>query len=466
MPTIPLMLAEQLVGEARARHPRAMDPRERIVLAVSATVFVLLAAVLAWVLPSERTLEPLVIVGLVAGYLVIERVRFEFGASYGTPEQLVVVPIILLAPLPFVPLIIGFCNVAAYVPDVLRGSLHRERITARLADCWFCIPPVVVLGLLAPGELNIDHVGVYAVAYAAQVAGDFLWTFSRDRFLDNLPLKELMSQWVGTARVDAIFTPVAFMVTLAAMEHPIGLLAIAPLGWLLHSFSQDREQRYAKALELHRAYRGTVMLLSDVVEFEDAYTAQHSRSVVDLVNAVADELRLPEADRQELEFAAMLHDIGKIAIPKEILNKPSALTDEEFRIMMDHTIEGQFMLDRVGGLLGRVGEIVRSCHERWDGTGYPDGLKGKEIPLAARIVFCCDAYHAMTSDRVYRAAMSTDEAIAELERNSGTQFDREVVTALLQVVKEGEPMLSAVDEVRAVLSQAPVKPGLSAGTTA
>ena len=128
------------------------------------------------------------------------------------------------------------------------------------------------------------------------------------------------------------------------------------------------------ALELNRAYRGTVMLLSDVLEFEDEYTAQHSRSVVDLVNAVADELGISADERQELEFAAMLHDVGKISIPKEILHKPAALTESEFEIIKHHTIEGQFMLDRVGGLLGRVGEVVRSCHERWDGSGYPDGL--------------------------------------------------------------------------------------------
>ncbi len=126
----------------------------------------------------------------------------------------------------------------------------------------------------------------------------------------------------------------------------------------------------------------------------------------------------------------MLHDVGKISIPKEILNKPAALTGAEFEVIKTHTIEGQFMLDRVGGLLGRVGEIVRSCHERWDGRGYPDGLMGEEIPLAARIVFACDAYNAMTTDRPYRNAMSSEAAVAELVENAGTQFDPSVVDAL------------------------------------
>jgi HD-GYP domain-containing protein (c-di-GMP phosphodiesterase class II) len=193
------------------------------------------------------------------------------------------------------------------------------------------------------------------------------------------------------------------------------------------------------------------MLLSDVVEFDDRYTADHSKSVVELVNAVAAEFRLDSDRLGELEFAALLHDVGKIAIPKEILHKPSALTEAEFEVMKTHTIEGQFMLDRVGGLLARVGEIVRSCHERWDGTGYPDGLRGEEIPLEARIVFACDAYNAMTTDRPYRDAMSPAVALSELRANAGTQFDPRVVDALVAVVERGHAEISAADSVRALI---------------
>ena len=284
------------------------------------------------------------------------------------------------------------------------------------------------IAALAPGTLSLEHWWVYGLAFIAQIVGDFAWTLLRTRLLDPMPFGQFVGSFMGSARVDAILAPIAFFVSLAALETPIVLLAIGPLAWLLHSFATDRKERYSKTLELQRAYRGTVMLLADVVEFEDDYTAQHSRSVVELVNAVADELGVPPDDRQELEFAALLHDVGKIAIPKEILNKPAALTDGEFEVMKTHTIEGQFMLDRVGGLLGRVGEIVRSCHERWDGGGYPDGLKGEEIPLASRIVFACDAYHAITSDRAYRPARSKTEGIAELMNNAGGQFDPHVVT--------------------------------------
>ena len=154
-----------------------------------------------------------------------------------------------------------------------------------------------------------------------------------------------------------------------------------------------------------------------------------------------------------------------MCIRDRILHKPAALTDQEFAIIKHHTIEGQFMLDRVGGLLARVGEVVRSCHERWDGAGYPDGLVGQQIPIAARIVFACDAYNAMTTDRPYRSAMPQDAAIAELRANTGTQFDPKIVAALVKVVEQGAPMPVTTSEgIRAVLAGAPVPQ--SAGATA
>jgi HD-GYP domain-containing protein (c-di-GMP phosphodiesterase class II) len=126
--------------------------------------------------------------------------------------------------------------------------------------------------------------------------------------------------------------------------------------------------------------------------------------------------------------------VGKLAVPKEIINKPGSLDDREWQVIKMHTIEGQRMLDRVGGIMRDVGAIVRSSHERWDGTGYPDGLAGAEIPLEARIVSACDAFNAMTTTRPYRAAMPLDEARSELQRNAGSQFDPAVVNALLRVV--------------------------------
>jgi HD-GYP domain-containing protein (c-di-GMP phosphodiesterase class II) len=232
--------------------------------------------------------------------------------------------------------------------------------------------------------------------------------------------------------VDAALAPVGLL--LAATGRVWAPLLALPLLVLLSVFARERQVRIDHALELSHAYRGTALLLGDVVEADDAYTGSHSRDVVDLVLAVSDEFRLSPSERRSAEFAALLHDVGKVRIPGEIINKPGPLTAEERAVIETHTIEGQRMLERVGGLLGEVGRIVRSCHERVDGAGYPDGLAGDEIPLIARIVCCCDAYSAMTTDRPYRKARSTEAAVEELRRCSGTQFDPLVVETLARVI--------------------------------
>jgi HD-GYP domain-containing protein (c-di-GMP phosphodiesterase class II) len=453
-----MLLAEQLVGEARARRARSMDARERVVAATFAALYCVAAVLIALFVPSEREVSFLLVAALLLGHAAVSQIRFEFGGGFVVPEQLVIVPMLLLCPLPYVPILIAVAGTLGLVPDFIRGSWAKDRWLNPIADSWSYLAPVLILALLAPGPPALEYTPVYVLALAVQLGTDFAQTVIRNLLLDGVPIRDLAHGFAGAARVELILSPVAWVATLAASQEPIVLVAvIAPLVWLLDNFSKDRAMRYAAALELNRAYRGTVMLLSDVLEFEDEYTAQHSRSVVDLVNAVADELGIAPDDRQELEFAAMLHDVGKISIPKEILHKPAALTAQEFEIIKHHTIEGQFMLDRVGGLLGRVGEVVRSCHERWDGHGYPDGLAGEEIPIAARIVFACDAYNAMTTDRPYRGAMPREAAIAELEANTGTQFDPKIVTALTKVVAHGAPaVVTTTDEVRAVLAGAPV----------
>ena len=176
------------------------------------------------------------------------------------------------------------------------------------------------------------------------------------------------------------------------------------------------------------------MLLGDVVEADDAYTGSHSRGVVELSLAVAEQLGLDSRQRRNVEFAALLHDVGKIAVPKEIINKPGGLDEEEWKIMRRHTIEGERMLQRVGGVLAEVGKIVRASHEDYDGSGYPDGLVGEEIPIEARIVTCCDAFSAMTTTRSYRKAMPLEKAIAELRACAGTQFDPDVARVLVSLV--------------------------------
>jgi HD-GYP domain-containing protein (c-di-GMP phosphodiesterase class II) len=441
-----------------------MESREQLVIGVSAVAFVAVACLLAIAIPANRPLSWPLLLGLLAGYALFHRVRFEVASEYVSAEQLMFIPMLLLLPIQLVPLLVPLAKILAILPDVASGTWDRRRWVLSLGEAWFCIGPVLVIALLASGAPSIDQAPFYALAFVAEVAGDSGFWWIRYKLLKPIPFGEFVKISLSTTEVDAILTAVAVPIAIVAFDQPLAVLATAALVWLLRVFSRDRVERYSATLELSRAYRGTVMLLADVVEHEDGYTASHCRSVVELVQAVSEEMGVNPNMRQELEFAALLHDVGKISIPKEILNKPSGLDPNEWELMKTHTIEGQFMLDRVGGLLGRVGEIVRSCHERWDGTGYPDGLSGEEIPLQARIVFVCDAWNAMTTDRSYRAALSYDEAMTELVTNAGTQFDPNVVGALAKVIEQGEPEARSVDEMRAMLSNLSVPQRVGATT--
>jgi diguanylate cyclase (GGDEF)-like protein len=186
---------------------------------------------------------------------------------------------------------------------------------------------------------------------------------------------------------------------------------------------------------LERAYVGTAEALAAALEAKDSYTANHSRTVVEMAHAVGLRLDLDEPALRTLRFGAIFHDIGKIAVPEEILNKRGSLTEEEWEVTKRHPVAGERILASVE-FLADVRPLVRHEHERWDGSGYPDGLAGEEIPLGARIILACDAYDAMTSDRPYRTAMSAEQAHEELRRGAATQFDPRVVVALLDLLAE------------------------------
>jgi diguanylate cyclase (GGDEF)-like protein/putative nucleotidyltransferase with HDIG domain len=186
---------------------------------------------------------------------------------------------------------------------------------------------------------------------------------------------------------------------------------------------------HAEAVE--RLYRETLASLTSALEAKDDYTSAHAQEVSDLAVDVARRLGLDDELVQAIELGALLHDIGKIRIPESILNKPSALDDEEWTLMRTHPVVGERILAPIEALAGVV-PIVRSSHERWDGGGYPDGLRAEEIPIGARIVAVCDAFRAMVEPRPYWPARPVEAACVELERNAGTQFDPAAVTALLR----------------------------------
>ena len=166
-----------------------------------------------------------------------------------------------------------------------------------------------------------------------------------------------------------------------------------------------------------------------------AGTTEHSNDVVLISEALGEHMGFAETEAEDLLVAAQLHDIGKAWVPSRILEKPGPLTDAEWALMRQHTIVGEEILSSVDELVD-VGHLVRHSHERWDGGGYPDGLEAEEIPLGSRIIFCADTFHAIRCDRPYRAGRSADEAIAEIRRCSGTQFDPAVAEALGEVVRE------------------------------
>jgi hypothetical protein len=167
----------------------------------------------------------------------------------------------------------------------------------------------------------------------------------------------------------------------------------------------------------------------------NAGTAQHSDDVVLITEAIGERMKISGDEAGDLLAAARLHDIGKAWIPPELLEKPGPLSPGEWELMRQHTLVGERILSSVEEL-NEVARLVRHSHERWDGRGYPDGLAGSEIPLGSRIIFCADAFHAIRCDRPYRAGRSAREAVAEISRCAGTQFDPRVASALEQVVRE------------------------------
>jgi len=184
---------------------------------------------------------------------------------------------------------------------------------------------------------------------------------------------------------------------------------------------------------LERTFLSTVEALVNALEARDEHSSSHGRTIADLALKVGFELGFGPAALRRLELGALLHDIGKLGIPEAILAKPAPLTDTERDIVNSHPILGERILAPIEQL-EEVRRIVRSAHESFDGTGYPDRLAGEEIPIESRIVLACDAYHAMTTDRPYRASIGVEEAKARLRQGAGTQFDPSVVAALLRVV--------------------------------
>lgn len=187
--------------------------------------------------------------------------------------------------------------------------------------------------------------------------------------------------------------------------------------------------------ELESAFTTTLAVLTSTVEAKDDYTANHGEDVAEMAERVALRMGLSRSGARDVLLAAMLHDVGKVAVPSEILLKPGPLTDAEWVVMRNHAAVGGDLVARIDAF-AHLAPSVRASHERWDGGGYPDGMSGEQIPLPARIIAACDTYDAIVTNRPYRQGRSPQEACAELARVAGTQLDPLVVQALLGELAE------------------------------
>ncbi|HYC82301.1 MAG TPA: HD-GYP domain-containing protein [Solirubrobacterales bacterium] len=427
---------EHLLARGRERAAVAARGRERLAEGAVALGFLVAALAMALLMDSPRSFDGPTLAILVGAYIFCSRARFDIADGYTVPTELVLVPMLFLLPTPAVPLVVSFSFLLGRLLDFASGRVNFRRAFHAFGDCWHSVGPALVLTVAGAQVLAWDEWPVYLLALLAQFTFDLAATASRARLIDGTPASTAARWLAPVYALDAALAPVGLLTAWGAVELGPGVcLLILPLAAVLAVLSREREARVDQALELSSAYRGTAMLLGDVVEADDAYTGSHSRGVVELSLAVADRLGLEPGQRRNVEFAALLHDVGKIAVPKEIVNKPGPLDTAEWEVMHRHTIEGERMLNRVGGVLAEVGRIVRSSHEHYDGSGYPDGLAGEEIPIEARIVTCCDAFSAMTTTRSYREALPLETALAELRRCAGTQFDPRVAAALAAVIE-------------------------------
>jgi HD-GYP domain-containing protein (c-di-GMP phosphodiesterase class II) len=434
---VELSLDEQhRLAEATARRSRGLAGREVLAETLAGGGFAAVCVALLAAGPPLDTLPWARVALLVVCFAVLAHVRFDVGAGFTVPTQLLFVPMLFLLPPQIVPAVVAAGFMLADVPRVVRDGLPIGRLTLRLGDSWFSVGPAVLLALHGGGGARVGDWWLYAAALATQLAGDFVASWVRDAIHGDgaAPREQLLeARWVYT--VDALLSSVGLLAAFAAEGRPALVVLVLPLAALLSMFAAERRGRIDHVIELSQAYRGTALVLGDVVEADDAYTGDHTRGVVAMAMDVAEHIGLDASARQRVEFGALLHDVGKIAIPKSIINKPGPLDDDEWALIRTHTVEGQRLLDRVGGLMRDVGLVVRASHERWDGRGYPDGLAGQSIPIEARVVACCDAYNAMTTTRSYRRAMSAEDALAECRACAGSQFDPAVVDALVAVVR-------------------------------
>jgi putative nucleotidyltransferase with HDIG domain len=327
-------------------------------------------------LPWPRELDPWLALGLMAAHVLSPRVRFYIGAGYTVPTQVVLVPMLFLLPTPLVPALVALAQLVGDLPDLRTRRLHPERALHSVGDSWYALAPALILTVTGATPFQPDLWPIYLFALAGQFVLDLTVNAVRDWFELGVPPRLSVTDNGLIYAVDGLLAPVGLLAAAAGTVEPWLFALVVPQVVLLDVFARERQRRLDGALELRHAYQGTSALLAELLQDDDEYTGMHSKDVVSLAVAVATQLGLDSRRVRDTEFAALLHDIGKIAVPKEIINKPGPLSEEEWAVMRTHTLEGQRMLDQVGGALQR-GRHDRACVTRALGRPRLSGRPGR-----------------------------------------------------------------------------------------
>jgi diguanylate cyclase (GGDEF)-like protein len=329
-------------------------------------------------------------------------------------------------------------NVGVIVLSTMVGAIVYQSLPG---GAWL----FVAGGALAGAAYYAVNIGMLATAIALETSERWLDTF-RARFAWLLP--HYLVYGVVGAMITVAYD-VAGVLALFVFAVPLILVRKAQLDYIDHTEESVRQLRdAAETIELQNESltRANVLLrdrateamesLAAAVDARDAYTAGHSRRVQEIAVTVGRELALDDSELESLSFAALFHDVGKLGVPDSVLLKRGPLDDDERWIVRRHAEEGERIIAHLG-FLSNATPAIRHHHEHWDGSGYPDGLKGQEIPIGARILHVADAFDSMISDRVYRSAMTLTEALAELRQAAGGQFCPSCVGALERLVANG-----------------------------
>ena len=423
---------ERLIELSRAAASRHLMRRHGVVVLALGFAVVAVGALLV---PSHRALSLEALATSIVCYTLASRVQFEFGGVFAIPTQGVFVAMWFLLPPRMLPVVVCGSLLLAQLPDLVRGRMYFDRLALCVLSSWFSVGPALVLVLWGTHAPRWHSLPVYVAALAAQFALDYLSILlSTGEAVGLSPLAQIRSTAAGLRRRHAARSARAAR-RLRDVRASLGALLLLPVLLLFSTFAHERQHRIDNALELSSAYRGTAMLLGDVIEADDAYTGSHSRDVVELVVSVADRLgldgsrtpargvRSAAARRRQGEDPGGDHQQAGAARRRRV----GAHEDAHDRGRADA---------RTRRRPPRRGRADRPLLPRALGRhGYPDRLAGDESPLAARIVCACDAWSAMTTDRSYRKARSTADAAAELRACAGTHFDPTVVETLLAVLE-------------------------------